>query len=52
MYGLSSYSMEKRYRGDPKIILGFAGIPEEELPKAIELLLVSWGFFSNSIDVG
>ncbi|MEK3907790.1 MocR-like pyridoxine biosynthesis transcription factor PdxR [Oceanobacillus sp. FSL W7-1309] len=52
VYGLSSYSMEKRYRGDPKIILGFAGIPEEELPKAIELLLVSWGFFSNSIDLG
>ncbi|MBP2078749.1 PLP-dependent aminotransferase family protein [Oceanobacillus polygoni] len=44
VYGLSSYSMEKRYSGDPKIILGFAGIPEEKLSKAIELLLGSWGF--------
>ncbi|MCO0600588.1 PLP-dependent aminotransferase family protein [Peribacillus butanolivorans] len=44
IYGLSTYSIEKIDEDPPKIILGFAGIPEAELEKAIHLLLNSWGF--------
>ncbi|MBT2648900.1 PLP-dependent aminotransferase family protein [Bacillus sp. ISL-34] len=43
IYGLSTYSIEKTDEHPPKIILGFAGIPESELEKAIHLLLNSWG---------
>ncbi|MDF2000730.1 PLP-dependent aminotransferase family protein [Peribacillus frigoritolerans] len=43
IYGLSTYSIEKIDEHSPKIILGFAGIPETELEKAIHLLLNSWG---------
>ncbi|MGG0247601.1 PLP-dependent aminotransferase family protein [Peribacillus frigoritolerans] len=43
IYGLSTYSIEKIDEHPPKIILGFAGIPESELEKAIHLLLNSWG---------
>jgi len=43
IYGLSTYSIEKIDENPPKIILGFAGIPESELEKAIHLLLISWG---------
>ncbi|MBO0998579.1 PLP-dependent aminotransferase family protein [Bacillus sp. SD075] len=43
IYGLSSYSIEKIDEHPPKIILGFAGIPESELENAIHLLLISWG---------
>jgi GntR family transcriptional regulator/MocR family aminotransferase len=43
IYGLSSYSIEKFDEHPPKIILGFAGIPESELKNAIHLLLNSWG---------
>ncbi|MGE7660549.1 PLP-dependent aminotransferase family protein [Peribacillus sp. NPDC097197] len=44
IYGLSTYSIQHKKESPPKIILGFAGIPEKELEKAIQLLLVSWGF--------
>lgn len=40
---LSSYSLEKKVEYPPKMILGFAGIPEQELEYAITLLLKSWG---------
>ncbi|MCT4477860.1 PLP-dependent aminotransferase family protein [Peribacillus frigoritolerans] len=43
IYGLSTYSIENIDEHPPKIILGFAGIPESELEKAIHLLLNSWG---------
>lgn len=42
VYPLSYYSLEKNYENPPKIILGFAGIPEDELENAIVLLLKSW----------
>ncbi|RDW20303.1 GntR family transcriptional regulator [Oceanobacillus arenosus] len=42
IYPLSSYSIEKKAETPPKIILGFAGIPERELEIAIELLLRCW----------
>ncbi|WP_077213466.1 PLP-dependent aminotransferase family protein [Bacillus dakarensis] len=44
IYPMSSYSLEKKYQNPPKIILGFAGIPEEELENAVVSLLKSWGF--------
>ena len=42
IYPLSSYLLEKKADPEPKIIFGFAGIPEQELETAIELLLESW----------
>ena len=44
IYGLSSYSIQNKDEQPPKIILGFAGIPETQLEKTIQLLLHSWGF--------
>lgn len=44
IYPLSSYSLEKKSVDLPKIILGYAGIPENELEEAVQLLLESWGF--------
>lgn len=43
IYPLSSYLLESNNDSEPIIILGFAGIPETELEKAIGLLLASWG---------
>ncbi|MBO1003900.1 MocR-like pyridoxine biosynthesis transcription factor PdxR [Pseudogracilibacillus auburnensis] len=43
IHPLSSYSLEKKFDSSPKMILGFAGIPEDELESAIKLLLESWG---------
>lgn len=43
IYPLSSYTMKNKYDYQPKIILGFAGIQEEELEIALQLLLKSWG---------
>ncbi len=42
IYPLSTYIMEKKYESSPRIVLGFAGIPERELEEAIKLLLQSW----------
>ncbi|MBM7714606.1 GntR family transcriptional regulator/MocR family aminotransferase [Bacillus thermophilus] len=43
IHPLSSYSLEKKVEHPPKMILGFAGIPEDELEAAITSLLKSWG---------
>ncbi|RFU70959.1 PLP-dependent aminotransferase family protein [Peribacillus saganii] len=43
VYPLSQYTFEKKYEGPPQIILGFAGIPEEDLDDAITSLMKSWG---------
>ena len=44
IYPLSYYLLDKQeFKGSPKIILGFAGIPEEELETALNLLINSWG---------
>ncbi|WP_026908170.1 PLP-dependent aminotransferase family protein [Paucisalibacillus globulus] len=42
VYPLSAYAIEKQFHSQPRIILGFAGIPEAELEQAIKLLLESW----------
>lgn len=42
VYPLSDYSIQKREENPPKIILGFGGISEKELPKAISSLLKKW----------
>ncbi|WP_042142026.1 PLP-dependent aminotransferase family protein [Paucisalibacillus sp. EB02] len=42
IYPLSTYTMEKQNNTQPRIILGFAGIPETALEEAIKLLLKSW----------
>jgi GntR family transcriptional regulator / MocR family aminotransferase len=42
IYPLSYYTLEKLDENPPMIILGFAGIPENELEKAIHLLFNSW----------
>ena len=42
VYPLSAYSIEKPDKSVPKIILGFAGIPEKKLDQAISLLLEAW----------
>ena len=42
VYPLSAYSIESLDKSAPKIILGFAGIPEKELDHAISLLLEAW----------
>lgn len=44
IYGLSSYTIEIKEEEPPEIILGFAGIPENELEIAIRTLLLSWDF--------
>ncbi|RDW17260.1 PLP-dependent aminotransferase family protein [Oceanobacillus chungangensis] len=46
IYPISSYSIEKEVETPPKIILGFAGISEDELEGAINHLLEKWGIFS------
>ncbi|MGM8212256.1 PLP-dependent aminotransferase family protein [Virgibacillus sp. W0430] len=43
IHPLSAYLLEKRADPLPKMILGFAGIAEKELEKALTLLLESWG---------
>lgn len=43
VYPISTYSLKKSTENPPKIILGFAGIREDELEDAIHLLLKSWG---------
>ncbi|WP_144460937.1 PLP-dependent aminotransferase family protein [Siminovitchia fortis] len=43
IHPLSYYTLDKKVEHPPKIILGFAGIPEEELEPAVQLLLESWG---------
>lgn len=42
VYPVSYYFLEKKEEFPPKIILGFAGIPENELENAIMTLLTSW----------
>ena len=42
VYPLSAYSIESLDKSAPKIILGFAGIPENKLGHAISLLLEAW----------
>ena len=42
VYPLSSYMLVKNEDMLPTIVMGFAGIPEEEIEKAIHLLLASW----------
>ena len=44
IYGMSTYSIEtKDAKQPPEIILGCAGIPEDDLEDAIFQLLSSWG---------
>lgn len=42
IYPLSKYSLEKKIESPPKIVLGFAGIPEKNIEEAVLLLLESW----------
>ncbi|WP_330949431.1 MocR-like pyridoxine biosynthesis transcription factor PdxR [Virgibacillus sp. MG-45] len=42
IHSLSAYSLSEMENSAPKIVLGFAGILEEELEIAIPLLLKSW----------
>jgi GntR family transcriptional regulator/MocR family aminotransferase len=42
IYPLSFYTMRKEKDIEPIILLGFAGIPENELKKAIQQLMKSW----------
>jgi len=42
VYPLSAYKLSKTNEQPPKIILGFAGIPEEKLETAVTTLLNSW----------
>lgn len=42
VYPLSYYSLEKQMEYPPKIVFGFAGVPEEQLEEGIRLLLRSW----------
>ena len=42
IYPLSYYSLENKEEFPPKFILGFAGIPEDELETAIRTLLQIW----------
>ncbi|MDQ0269346.1 MocR-like pyridoxine biosynthesis transcription factor PdxR [Cytobacillus purgationiresistens] len=44
IYPLSGYSIEVNHELPPRILLGFAGIPEEELEIAIMTLLSAWGY--------
>lgn len=44
IYPMSAYTLDKKTEGPSQIILGFAGIPEEELETAIATLLECWGF--------
>jgi GntR family transcriptional regulator / MocR family aminotransferase len=44
IYPMSAYSLGAKTESKPQMILGFAGIPEKELEKAVKLLLKSWGF--------
>lgn len=43
IYPLSNYTIEKQSSSFPRILLGFAGIPEAELETAITSLLTCWG---------
>lgn len=47
VYPLSAYSIESLNTSTPNIILGFAGIRENELETAITLLLEAWGILEN-----
>lgn len=42
VYPLSDYTLVKKEKVTPTIVLGFAGIPTDELEEAIMLLLNSW----------
>ncbi|WP_042349415.1 PLP-dependent aminotransferase family protein [Bacillus massiliigorillae] len=42
VHPLSSYMLVKKENMKPTIVLGFAGIPTEEIEEAIRLLLTSW----------
>ena len=42
VYPLSDYMLVKKEKGTPTIVLGFAGIPTEQLEEAIMILLKSW----------
>lgn len=44
VYPTSTYSLEKKAKKYPEIILGFAGISEDELEGAIQSLIKCWGF--------
>lgn len=44
IYPLSTYSLGNKSEKPPQIVLGFAGIPEDELEGAVQLLLKCWGF--------
>ncbi|WNS74203.1 PLP-dependent aminotransferase family protein [Bacillus sp. DTU_2020_1000418_1_SI_GHA_SEK_038] len=44
VYPLSHYSLEKKHEIPAQIVLGFAGIRENELEDAIQLLLRCWKF--------
>lgn len=48
VYPLSSFSLGGRAAGRPMIVLGFAGIPEEQLEPAFGTLLASWGIAGAS----
>ena len=42
VYPLSDYMLVKKEKATPTIVLGFAGIPTEQLEEAIMILLKSW----------
>lgn len=42
VYPLSHYSLEGKMETPPKIVFGFAGVPEEQLEEGIHVLLRSW----------
>lgn len=47
VYPVSNYSMIKRVDLPPKIVIGFAGIREADLQKAMTMLLNCWGIFEK-----
>ncbi|MGM9926433.1 MAG: PLP-dependent aminotransferase family protein [Bacillus sp. (in: firmicutes)] len=42
VYPLSAYTLVKKENIQPTIVLGFAGIPEDQIDEALHLLLKSW----------
>ncbi|GAJ99630.1 LOW QUALITY PROTEIN: predicted transcriptional regulator of pyridoxine metabolism [Geomicrobium sp. JCM 19055] len=44
VYPLSRYTVSSEPSNPPRIVLGFAGIPEDELKEALQTLLLAWNY--------
>jgi len=44
VYPLSQYAIENNPQDYPRIVLGFASIPEEQLEQAVRTVLQAWGY--------